>query len=113
MPDGKRFHVTGRGHPVIPPVSLRGIAGNRFTEEAATLSDLIMDAYRLREFQIAGGPRLVPFDGDAYDIQANAEGNVQPTSDQVRLMLQTLLAPLGPHGKPPKGAANLEVIDNM
>jgi uncharacterized protein (TIGR03435 family) len=92
MPDGKRFHVTSRGHPVTPPASLSGISGNRFTEQAATLSDLIMDAYRLREFQIAGGPRWVRFDGDAFDIQAKAEGDGQPTSEQVRLMLQTLLA---------------------
>jgi hypothetical protein len=34
-----------------------GIAGLRFTEEAASLADLIMDAYQVRRFQIMGMPR--------------------------------------------------------
>jgi uncharacterized protein (TIGR03435 family) len=46
-----------------------------------------MWAYRIREFQLAGGFGWV--DSAKYDIAAKAEGDASP--DQMRLMLQTLL----------------------
>jgi hypothetical protein len=33
-----------------------GIAGDRFTEDASSLADLIMDAFRVRRFQIVNLP---------------------------------------------------------
>jgi hypothetical protein len=52
-----------------PPVPIP--TGNRFTERAATMQDLIMDA---------------------YGVEAKARGDEAPTSEQLRLMLQNMLA---------------------
>lgn len=66
-------------------------SGNRFSDRMTTLTNLIMDAYGVQASQIFGLPRWgqVP-DGDHYDIEARAEG--VPTTDQLRRMLQSLLA---------------------
>jgi uncharacterized protein (TIGR03435 family) len=69
-----------------------GISGTRFTEEVASLKDLIMDAYNLKEFQISGLPTWGDSARDVFDIAAKVEGNRTPTPDHVRRMLQTLLA---------------------
>jgi uncharacterized protein (TIGR03435 family) len=53
-----------------------------------TLKDLLMFAYQVRDFQISGGPGWI--NSDQYDIEAKAEGN--PSQDQMKLMLQSLLA---------------------
>jgi bla regulator protein blaR1 len=60
----------------------------RLTVMTATLKDMTAFAYRLRRHQVAGGPAW--FDGDKYDITAKADGRV--TNEQLRLMLQSLLA---------------------
>jgi uncharacterized protein (TIGR03435 family) len=71
----------------------RMISGNRFTEELATLTDLLKDAYDVKDYQISGAPDwAAPRGGEYYDIVAKAEGDGTPTTDQVRLMLQALLA---------------------
>jgi hypothetical protein len=75
-----------------PGGTLRGISGNRFSVEFATLTNLIIDAYDLTSFQVSGGPSWAQEGGDVYSISAKAEGEATPTSDQVRRMLQTLLA---------------------
>ena len=54
----------------------------------APLRLLIRDAYALQGFQLVGGPSWL--DSERFDILAKAEGN--PTPDQERLMLRTLLA---------------------
>ena len=66
-------------------------AGNRFSDRMTTLTNLIMDAYGVQAYQISGLPRWgqVP-DGDHFDIEARSEGI--PTTDQLRQMLQNLLA---------------------
>jgi uncharacterized protein (TIGR03435 family) len=69
-----------------------GIAGTRFTDEAASLADLIMDAYRVRRYQIVGLPDWGDSGKDVYDLAAKVAGDQPPTLDQVRRMLQTLLA---------------------
>ena len=46
------------------------------------------DAYALQGFQLVGGPSWL--DSERFDILAKAEGN--PTPDQERLMLRSLLA---------------------
>jgi uncharacterized protein (TIGR03435 family) len=64
----------------------------RFTEEAASLVDLIMDAYQVRRFQIAGVPNWVDTGQDVYDIAAKFPEGQTPTLEMARRMLQTLLA---------------------
>jgi uncharacterized protein (TIGR03435 family) len=62
-------------------------APGRFDAENQTLQHLLMRAYDVKDFQMSGGPGWI--NSDHYDIQAKAEGN--PSPDQMRLMLQTLL----------------------
>ena len=57
---------------------------------AYALLGLIMDAYKLEPYQIAG--RAAWMDKYRYDITARAPGENPPTSAQVETMLQTLLA---------------------
>jgi uncharacterized protein (TIGR03435 family) len=52
-----------------------------------TVKDLAKFAYQVKDFEISGGPGWI--DADQYDIEANAEGD--PSSDQMRAMLQALL----------------------
>lgn len=62
-----------------------GVGGAR--EHNVTLNMLMTVAYRIQDFQIAGGPSWVGserFDGDAKAADRNAD------PDQVRLMLQSL-----------------------
>ncbi len=92
MPDGKTMYNTQRGYPAVPSAALRGIAGNRFTEQAATVSDLIADAYRIRPLQIVGAPSWAGFEGEGYDIVAKGPGSTLLTSDNVRLMLRDVLS---------------------
>ena len=75
------------------PTILRS-KGNRFIENVATLQDLIMDSYGVKNYQILGmadwakTPR-----GEHYDIDARSGSEAQPpTSDQLQLMLQGLLS---------------------
>jgi uncharacterized protein (TIGR03435 family) len=65
--------------PVITPGNLR--------VDNATLRALIEDAYRLKPFQLTGGPRWI--DQDRFEILAKTGAAASP--DQVRLMLQALL----------------------
>ena len=51
-----------------------------------------MDAYSVKRFQIVGLPGWGDSGRDLYDIAARIEGDRTPTLDQVRRMLQTLLA---------------------
>jgi uncharacterized protein (TIGR03435 family) len=51
---------------------------------------LIRDAYALQGFQLVGGPSWL--DSERFDVTARAEGD--PTPDQERLMLRSLLADL-------------------
>jgi len=73
------------------PVPFR-ISGSRVTMPRRTLTDLIRDAYDVKEFQVTGETRRVFPTGDRYDIEAKAPGDAAPTVEQVRLMLQSLLA---------------------
>jgi uncharacterized protein (TIGR03435 family) len=66
------------------------IRGSRVTATASTLLDLITDAYGVRYDQISGGPSWIK--SDHYDLAAKAEGDGTITQDQLRQMLQSLLA---------------------
>jgi uncharacterized protein (TIGR03435 family) len=75
------------------PEGLRcGISGHRFDDEAASLRDLIVDAYAVQTFRIVGLPSWGSPGGDLYDVHAKIADDSVATLDQVRSMLQTLLA---------------------
>jgi uncharacterized protein (TIGR03435 family) len=74
------------------PIAQCGIAGNRFTDLFASLTDLIMDAYTVRRYQISGLPAWGDSGRDVYDIDARVEEGRSLTLDEARRMLQTLLA---------------------
>jgi uncharacterized protein (TIGR03435 family) len=65
------------------------IAGNRVTVRG-TLHALIADAYDIKDYQISGAPSWA--DSLIYVVTAEAPGDAEPTQDQVRPMLQALLA---------------------
>ena len=62
--------------------------GGRFRATATTVKVLLEWAYAIQPSQHSGGPSWI--DTDRYDVAAKAEGNV--TDDQMRRMMQTLLA---------------------
>ena len=62
--------------------------GGRFTTRGMTTRTLIVGAFRAETWRVSGGPAWVAADG--YDVDATYPVNT-PT-DQVELMLQTLLA---------------------
>ena len=72
---------------------MRGFSssGPRLTLEGYNRMYLIMEAYNLKDYQVsASEPELQS--GTYFDITAIAEGNTNPTRDEFRQMLQTLLA---------------------
>lgn len=74
------------------PANLSKLAsGNRFTLRSVTLGGLIRDAYNVRDDQYTGLPGWADC-RDQYEIRATAAGEGTPTPDQVRLMLQAMLA---------------------
>jgi uncharacterized protein (TIGR03435 family) len=62
-------------------------SGGRFTAFRATLRELVLHAFELREYQLEGGPRW--FASDLFDIDARAEGDVTPAESNA--MLRQLL----------------------
>jgi uncharacterized protein (TIGR03435 family) len=66
------------------------VKGDRVESTASTLRDLITSAYRVRYDQLEGGPAWIAT--EHYDLQAKVPGNREATMDEVRPMLQTLLA---------------------
>ncbi len=80
------------GNPVATELFDCGISGTRFSDAPASLLDLIIDAYNVRENAIFGLPDWGDSGHDLYDVSARVGGDLTPTLDQVRRMLQTLLA---------------------
>lgn len=74
----------GRGTPI------QIATGGRFTAAGASVRSLIKKGYGARDFQISGGPDWV--DSERYDIVAKAEHESSVSQDQLKLMLQALLA---------------------
>jgi bla regulator protein BlaR1 len=68
------------------------ISGNRVITPRRTVTDLILAAYDVKDFQISGAPSWASQAGDRYDIEAKASGDTAPTVEQFRLMFQSLLA---------------------
>lgn len=75
-------------NPSAEGVSIFGDPNGRLNVQNATLKDLIRFSYKLRDFQISGGPKWLEV--DRYDIAAKPEDRAQP--EQVLLMMQQLLA---------------------
>jgi uncharacterized protein (TIGR03435 family) len=76
-----------------PPMEHAGMVqftypGGRFRASATTLTFLLEWAYNIQPSQHSDGPSWMGT--DRYDVVAKAEGNA--SDDQMRLMLQTLLA---------------------
>jgi uncharacterized protein (TIGR03435 family) len=65
-------------------------SGSRLTLVALSLTNLIADAYHRERYQISGAQAWM--DSERYDILANAPGEVAPSPENGRLMLQALLA---------------------
>src|SRR6187399_1398067 len=59
----------------------------RFNAENAPLRFLVQVAWKVRGFQIIGGPKWI--DADRFNIQAVTQNEVSP--DKTKLMLQALL----------------------
>ncbi len=87
-----QFEVASiRPHKGPVAVSGLGISGPRVGEIAVDLMDLVTDAYNVRYEQVSGGPDWGK--GAArWGIQAKVPGERQPSRDEVRQMLQSLLA---------------------
>jgi bla regulator protein BlaR1 len=64
--------------------------GGRVNIKNINVKFLIQQAYQVRDFQIAGGPGWLS--SDRYDIVAKAEGDEQVNPEQMRTMMQGLLA---------------------
>jgi uncharacterized protein (TIGR03435 family) len=77
-------NISGDRFPNIGPT-----AGGKLLVTNATVFFLIHTAYRLDDFRIAGAPGWT--NSDKFDIAAKA-ANPNATPDEIRLMLQTLLA---------------------
>jgi uncharacterized protein (TIGR03435 family) len=91
-----RRHITPPGQSLfrrVPDVLAVQIKGNRVTGQLLALTELVADAYDVRDFQIQGAPDWAKPGAGAeyYDLAAIAPDATTPSPAQVRLMLQTLL----------------------
>ena len=78
--------------PSPPDASGSMISGpmpSRFTTQNATLKQLVMYAYGVRDYQVLGGPAWASSDG--FDIAATYPGGKAPDPMSVSLMVRTLL----------------------
>jgi uncharacterized protein (TIGR03435 family) len=73
-------------------VMIKSDPGGRFTASGFTLKTLIAYAYRIRDFQISGGPGWI--ENERFDIEAKADWDsaTKIPQDQLAAMLQRLLA---------------------
>ena len=64
--------------------------GGRFSVVGATVKMLVEAAYRVRDFQVIGGPNWI--NTDRFDIEAKAEEGANRQGQAGLLMMQSLLA---------------------
>jgi hypothetical protein len=62
----------------LPSAVIRGISGNRLTESHITLIEIVMQAYDVRDYQIAGMPGWGEWRGERFDVIAKADGGGIP-----------------------------------
>lgn len=67
-------------------------SGPRLTTEASNLRGLVMFAYNLKAYQVAGSLPLLTVGDDRFAIVAKAEGDRPRTRNEFRQMMQLLLA---------------------
>jgi uncharacterized protein (TIGR03435 family) len=83
---------TGKGNVGV------GVHGNTLEAEHASLNDLVLFAYGLRDVQLSGGPAWADRshskleDSELYQVIAKASGDPPPPTEAFRRMLQGLLA---------------------
>ncbi len=88
----KQFEVASikpsdpNGHGVRVEMS----PGGRITLSGVTVKFLMQQAYGVKDFQITGGPNWIG--SEKYDISAKAEGEGDVTPEQLKPMMQGLLA---------------------
>ena len=83
LPPGRFFFRSGDAGPRV--------SGDSYTANPTTLEYLIMDAYNVKDYQIAGLPKWANgANADHFNVAAKAER--PPTLEQLRQMLQSLLA---------------------
>jgi bla regulator protein blaR1 len=70
-------------------VMFRNTGGGRLTIAGATARMLIQQAYRIRDFQLSGGPGWIS--SDRFDVEAKAENVTDMTPERMPLLLQSLL----------------------
>jgi uncharacterized protein (TIGR03435 family) len=70
--------------------TLLQIRGNRFATEGATFLDVFKYAYNIQPGQLEGGPAWLRT--ARFDILADPETDHRPTSDQMKKLVQSLLA---------------------
>jgi uncharacterized protein (TIGR03435 family) len=71
-------------------VMFRNAGGGRVSIAGATVKMLIQNAFRVRDFQITGGPGWI--NSDRFDIEAKVENPAEMTMESYPLLLQGLLA---------------------
>ena len=83
-------HISAPATNSANPPQMRGgaLRGGRYDVRSATMLDLISLAYKLDPFKIVGGPNWLEW--DRFDVIAKAPAAT--TQDDLRLMLQNLLA---------------------
>lgn len=84
--DGPAFETASIKESSEP--SRGAFAPDRFSRTYITLSQLLIYAHQVSDFQIVEGPDWVR--ERRYDVQAKAEG--RPTADEMRMMVRRLLA---------------------
>lgn len=62
---------------------------DRYTRSNVSLRDLIEDAYHLQRYEIVGGPEWIT---GSVRFDVNAKASFVPSAEQMRLMVQQLLA---------------------
>lgn len=98
------FEVASVKPIVLPPGRVMGMIGGNSRESAVrmsgtmlnmqgTLTNLLLAAYALRSYQLAGDVMLPGVRGrdQIYDVGARTPGDKAPPMDQLRVMLQNLL----------------------
>jgi uncharacterized protein (TIGR03435 family) len=71
-------------------VTVTQIRGNRFATEGTTFVDVFKYAYNVHPDQVVGGPEWLRT--QKFDILADPETEKRPSSDQMKVMVQQLLA---------------------
>lgn len=66
------------------------LSGRRFMTTGASVTDLMAFAYGLHRQQITGGPSWI--ESSKYDVVAEPDGEGRPNNQQLRSMVQRLLA---------------------